>query len=137
MPRKRRNSEGGGTATLVDGNTEGEVHSMEAGTLSGLFEELSADQWKEQGGGGTAERGLYTTVLAQFVASGGKYAVISMARGKFAGKKASSVSTALKNAQGAKSAPEGSEHVKISSRGENAEKGIEGAVFLENTAIEG
>jgi hypothetical protein len=103
---------------------------------TGLFEELSADEWKEQGGGGSTERGLYGKVLTQFAASGRKYAVISMAKGRFAGKKASSVATALKNTKDGKNAPEGVEHVKITSKGDNKEKGIDGAVFLENTSIE-
>lgn len=108
---------------------------MSTTELTDLFEELDADEWKAQGGGGSTERGLYATVLTQFAQSGKQYAVISMARGRFAGKKASSVATALKNTKDAKNAPEGVEHIKITSKGENKEKGIDGAVFLENTSV--
>ena len=101
-----------------------------------LFETLTSDEWKEEGGGGAAERGLYTRVLVDFANSGQRYARISMARGPFNGKKSSSVSTALKNAKDSKNAPDNVATIKISSRGENAEKGIEGVVFLENTAVE-
>ena len=100
------------------------------------FEPLSADEWKEQGGVGNTERGLYGTVLTEFANSGQRYAVISMSRGKFSGKKASSVATALKTTRDGKNAPENVGTIKVKSRAENAEKGIEGAVFLENTAVE-
>jgi hypothetical protein len=100
-----------------------------------LFETVSADEWVELGGGGSAERGLYTRVLVSFQTSGERYAKIPMDRGLFAGKKASSVATALKNSKDSKNAPDGLETIKISSRGENKEKGITGMVFLENTAV--
>jgi len=105
--------------------------------MSDYFQPLTADEWQEQGGVGNTERGLYGTVLSEFVGSGQRYAVISMARGKFAGKKASSVATALKTTRDGKSAPDGVEGIKVKSRAANTEKGIEGAVFLENTAVEG
>lgn len=108
---------------------------MAATETEQLFETISADEWRDQGGGGAAERGLYTRVLTAFAQSGQRYARISMARGTFAGKKSSSVATALKNAKDSKNAPDGLETVKISSRGQNDEKGIEGVVFLENTAV--
>ena len=100
-----------------------------------LFETLDADQWREAGGGGAAERGLYTRVLTSFAGSQERYGQIPMNRGVFNGKKASSVATALKNAKDSKNAPDGLDTIKISSRGENAEKGIVGMVFLENTAV--
>lgn len=100
-----------------------------------LFETLDADEWKEHGGGGSAERGLYTTVLASFASSGERYATISMERGRFAGKKPTSVATALKNAKDSKSAPDGVDKIKVTSRSENKEKGVKGAVFMENTAV--
>lgn len=101
-----------------------------------IFETLSADEWKEAGGGGSAERGLYSQILLDFVASGQRYAMIKTDAGRFAGKQASSISTALKNARDGKNAPDSVGTVKVSSRGGNKEKGEGGTVFLENTAVE-
>jgi hypothetical protein len=103
--------------------------------VGNLFEEISADEWRTEGGGGSAERGLYTKVLVAFHTGGKRYARIPMNRGVFNGKKSSSVATALKNAKDAKSAPEGLDSIKVSSRGQNDDKGIVGMVFLENTAV--
>lgn len=100
-----------------------------------LFETLDAEEWREAGGGGSAERGLYTRVLVTFGEQNVRYAQIPMNRGVFNGKRASSVATALKNAKDSKNAPAGLDPIKISSRGENADKGIVGMVFLENTAV--
>ena len=100
-----------------------------------LFDTLDADEWKELGGGGSAERGLYSEVLKSFRDSGKRYARISTANGRFAGKKATSIATALKLTREGKNAPENVDSIKITSRGENPEKGVEGAVFLENTAV--
>jgi len=106
--------------------------------VDNLFETLSQDEWVEQGGGGSAERGIYSKVLEAFVNRGERYGRIPMDRGAFAGKNASSVATALKSAQeGTKTqaAPESFAAIKISSKGGNAEKGTKGVVFLENTAV--
>jgi len=100
-----------------------------------LFETLEADEWAAQGGGGAAERGLYTTVIGQFAESGKRYATISLDRGRFAGKKPTSVATALKNAVNSKNAPKGTDKIKITSRSANKEKGVTAAVFMENTAV--
>ena len=104
-------------------------------TTENLFEEISADEWREEGGGGSAERGLYTKVLTAFHTGGKRYARIPMNRGVFNGKKSSSVATALKNAKDSKNAPDGLDTIKVSSRGANDDKGIVGMVFLENTAV--
>ena len=45
------------------------------------------------------------------------------------------MATALKNTQNGKNAPEGVGHIKITSRGENKEKGVKGAIFLENPNV--
>jgi hypothetical protein len=100
-----------------------------------LFETLSKEEYLEQGGAGSAERGLYARVLAAFADSGERYAAIPTDRGPFEGKVASSISTALKTARGSKSAPDAWEHIKITSKGGNKEKGIAGVVFLENAAV--
>lgn len=126
MPRNRRS---------ISNTTEGEVTQMAATETEQLFEALTPDAWREAGGGGAAERGLYTRVLTGFAASNQRYAQIPMNRGVFNGKKASSVATALKNAKDSKNAPDGLDTIKVSSRGENAEKGITGMVFLENVAV--
>lgn len=107
-----------------------------------LFETLSKDDWVEQGGGGSAERGLYTRVLQAVVERGERYNRIPMDRGPFAGKQASSVATALKSAQeGTKTipAPASFAALRISSKGEKrAEDGSvvqRGVVYIENTAV--
>jgi hypothetical protein len=102
---------------------------------SDLFTPLTEDQWAAEGASGAAERGLYGLVLTSFAASGQRHAMITTDRGRFAGKKAQSVATALKNTQNGKNAPEGVGHIKITSRGENKEKGVKGAIFLENPNV--
>ncbi len=101
-----------------------------------LFETLSQDEWNEAGGGGSVERGKYLNLLVAFAQSGQRFARIPTDRGPFAGKQASSISTALKNARDGKSAPDNVATVKISSKGGDKEKGALGTVFLENTAVE-
>lgn len=103
--------------------------------MSELFDTLTPDEWKEQGGVGNTERGLYPEVLKQFIASGERYAVISMARGRFSGKKAASVAQSLKTTRDGKNAEDGWSNVTVKSRAENEGKGVEGAVFLENTSL--
>jgi len=98
-------------------------------------ETLSQDEWNESGGGGAAERGLYARVLEYVRDSGQRFHRISVESGPFAGKKPSSIATALKNARDGKNAPEGVDKIQISSQGPSEKKGTKGAVFLENEAI--
>jgi hypothetical protein len=95
--------------------------------MSELFAVKTKDEWREAGGGAQAEKGLYAQLLEQFIATGERYAEISVENGHFAGKKTQSVSTAIKQARDAKTAPEGAQSVKVNSKGSS--------VFLENTAI--
>ena len=95
--------------------------------MSELFQVVEKDEWRSAGGGAQAEKGLYTQLLEQFIAGGGRYATISCSNGHFAGKKTQSVSTAIKQARDAKNAPEGAAGIKVNSKGEN--------VFLENTNV--
>ena len=92
-----------------------------------VFEVLSDEEWTESGAGATAEKGEYGRILAAFAASGQRYAKISTEAGRFAGRKASSITTALKNARDAKSAPDGLEGIRVSSKNN--------MVFLENSAV--
>jgi hypothetical protein len=94
-----------------------------------VFEVLNQEQWNEAGAGGSAEKGEYGRILSEFASAGARYAQISTETGRFAGKQASSITTALKNARDGKSAPEGVENLRISSR--------KGTIFLENPAVEG
>lgn len=93
-----------------------------------VFEVLTTEQWNEKGAGGSAEKGEYGRILEAFVQSGARYAQISTESGRFAGKQASSISTALKNARDGKGAPEGVGELRVSSR--------KGTIFLENPAVE-
>ena len=98
-------------------------------------EPLTQDEWVDEGGAGSAERGVYAQVLMYVRDSNQRYHRIPMDRGPFAGKVASSVATALKNARDGKSAPENVGHIKITSKGANEKSGSKGVVFLENTAV--
>ena len=95
--------------------------------MSELFTVRPKDEWRAEGGGAQAEKGLYNQLLEAFIATGERYATISVSNGHFEGKKTQSVSTAIKQARDAKNAPEGAAAVKVNSKGDN--------VFLENTAI--
>jgi len=97
--------------------------------MSNVFEVLTQDQWNEAGAGGSAEKGEYGRILVAFADSGAQYAQISTENGRFAGKQASSITTALKNARDGKQAPEGVSDLRISSR--------KGTIFLENPAVAG
>ena len=93
-----------------------------------MFEALTSDDWAEAGAPGTVSRGQYGQILQDFVDAGIRYARISLGEGApLAGKKATSVATALKNAKDSKNAPESFEAIKVSARKD--------AVFLENTAV--
>lgn len=99
-------------------------------------EALTQDEWSSEGGGGSAERGVYAQVLIYVRDSGVRYHRIPMDRGPFAGKKAQSVAASLKSAQSGKNAPENVDALKITSKGANEEKGTKGVVYIENTAVE-
>lgn len=95
-----------------------------------VFETMSREEWVESGAGQSAQKGEYAQILTDFLGTGEQYARINTAaegNGRFAGKQASSVSTALKNARDSKNAPEGADAIKISSKN--------GIVFLENTTV--
>jgi hypothetical protein len=91
--------------------------------MSSVFEPMTQDEWVEAGAGASAAKGEYATILSQFAESGSQFARIPTETGRFAGKKASSVSTALKNARDSKSAPEGVAGIKVTSKN--------GIVYLE------
>lgn len=95
-----------------------------------VFEPLSQEEWTEAGAGASAEKGEYLKILVGFNDSGQRYAVIrtdSEHNGRFAGRKASSISTALKNARDSKNAPEAVASIKVTSK--------KGNVYLENEAV--
>jgi len=96
-----------------------------------VFETMTQDEWVEAGAGASAQKGEYGSILSQFVESGGRFAKIDTrpeSGGRFAGKKATSITTALKNARDSKNAPDGvGEHIKISSK--------ENVVYLENQNV--
>jgi len=96
-----------------------------------VFEVMDRDAWVESGAGQSAQKGEYAQILTDFLATGRRYANISTAadgNGRFAGKSASSISTALKGARDSKNAPEGADSIKVTSKS--------GVVFLENTSVE-
>jgi hypothetical protein len=90
-----------------------------------VFEVMTEEQWDESGAGTSAEKGFYAQVLADFAASGGKYATISTESGKFKGRKASALSTSLKQARDSKNAPEGVAGIEVRAK--------KSAVYLHNT----
>ena len=92
-----------------------------------VFETLSEDEWKESGAGLSAEKGEYARILQSFVDAGAKHARIPTDSGRFAGKKASTITTALKNARDAKNAPDGLDVVVVSSKN--------GSVYLRNKSV--
>lgn len=91
-----------------------------------VFEVLTEEQWDESGAGTAAEKGFYSQVLAEFAASGAKYATISTESGKFKGRKASAISTSLKQARDSKNAPENVGTIEVRAK--------KNAVYLHNTA---
>lgn len=96
------------------------------------FEVMTREEWVESGAGSGARQGEYSTILGQFVESGERFARINtdpQGSGRFAGKKASSISTSLKGARDGKNPPAGvGENIVITSKN--------GVVYLENTAVE-
>lgn len=119
MPRQRKGTE---VQTQEEGNSMTEVEY--------IFESMSEEEWAEAGAAASAEKGIYGKLLTAFAQSGQRFARISTQTGQFAGKQASSISTALKNARDGKNAPEGVQHVKVSSRTDKESK--VGTVYLEN-----
>lgn len=102
------------------------------------FEVVSREEWVEQGAGNSARKGEYTSILGEMADSGQRYFRINTAKdsgGRFAGKKASAVATALKQARDAKNAPENLSNIQITSKSEKGAEGI-GLVFVENTGVE-
>lgn len=91
-----------------------------------VFEVLTEEQWDESGAGTAAEKGFYAQVLTEFAAAGVKYATISTESGKFKGRKASALSTSLKQARDSKNAPDGVSGIEIRAK--------KNAVYLHNTA---
>ena len=141
MPRRRGNT----TDTMEYGSedvatiTEGEngmSTTEQTVDFSDAFEVIDKETWEQEGGAGAAERGLYAGILTSFAAKGARHARLVIGQGRWAGKKASSVATALKNTKDGKNAPAGVGHLKITSKGDNAEKGIPGVVYLENPQVE-
>lgn len=96
-----------------------------------MFETLDSEAWAEAGAPGTVSRGQYGQILVDFANAGVRYAKIGLGEGTpLAGKSASTIATALKNARDSKNAPEGvGDNIKISGR-EKLQ-----AVFLENTDV--
>jgi hypothetical protein len=140
MARRRRTVDSkadSGTDAVVETSNGGE--NMSETAQENLFTEpMTAEEWSSEGGGGSAARGQYTKVLTFIRDSGKRYHRIPLDRGPFAGKKSASVGTALKNAQRAKNAPEGigEDVIKVTARSANEEKGVTGAIYVENTAVE-
>jgi hypothetical protein len=131
MARSRRKA-GVDTSATVQVEDNNVLTTKESTVMSNtVFEPLSAEEWQESGAGATAEKGEYGRILVAFVESGQRYAKISTAAdagGRFAGRKASSIGTALKNARDSKTAPDGvGENIRITSK--------DGAVYLENEDV--
>ena len=103
---------------------------MSGTELEGVLESMSEEEWAEAGAAASAEKGIYGRILTAFANGGQRFARISTQTGQFAGKQASSVSTALKNARDGKNAPEGVQHIKVSSRTDKETK--VGTIYLEN-----
>lgn len=130
---RRRSTKAVHKPSTTEGNTEVTTITQERNTMSDVFETLSAEDWQESGAGAVAEKGEYGRILKAFVDSGEPYARISMTSGRFAGRKASTISMALKNARDSKNAPEGvGENIRISSKS-SREEGGPSFVYLENT----
>ena len=135
MARKRKTELDTPDIVELEGN---DAHNGRGeNSMSNLFETISKDEWVESGAGRQAEKGLYTQVLEAVVETGQRYAQINTAKdsgGRFAGKKASAVATALKNARDGKNAPESVQNIQISSKTVKGSEGL-GMVYLENENI--
>jgi hypothetical protein len=117
-------------ATLSSSTEEGTIEDIgeEVNTMSEMvFEVLSDEEWTEAGAGNSAEKGEYGRILSAFADSGQRFAKIPTDKGRFNGRKASSITTALKNARDSKSAPEAVAKIKVTSKNS--------IVYLENEAL--
>jgi hypothetical protein len=106
-------------------------HGIGENRMSSLFEAVTPEEWVEAGAGRQAEKGLYLQLLEAVAEGGQRYNRIPTAPdsgGRFAGAKASSITTALKTARGSDKAPASVKQIQVSSKG--------GVIFLENEAVE-
>jgi len=113
----------------VEGNTA--PNGTGENRMSNLFEAVTQEEWTAAGAGRQAEKGLYLQLLEDVAEAGVRYARIPTAPdsgGRFAGAKASSITTALKTARGSDKAPASVKQIQVSSKG--------GVIFLENEAVE-
>jgi len=133
LARKRKLDSG--DTIVVEGNDA--PNGQGENRMSNLFETITPEQWNESGAGRQAEKGLYTQLLEAVAEGGERYAQINTAKdsgGRFAGKKASAVATALKNARDGKNAPDQIQKIQISSKTVKGSEGL-GMVYLENEAV--
>lgn len=101
-----------------------------------VFESISAEDFAASGAGSTAEKGEGLRILTDFADTGERYGIIRLvdAEGaplpgaRFAGRKASTVATSLKQALNSKDAPESIAQVKVMSK--------KGNVYLLNEAVD-
>lgn len=115
-----------------------EVSNKQGEYRMSVFETLSREEWVNMGAGSSARKGEYGEILVELANSGQRYALINTDAtngGRFGGRKASAVATALKQARDSKNAPAGVDKIQISSKSEKGADGI-GLVFLENEAVE-
>lgn len=108
---------------------------MSTTDYSGVFEAVNEEEWTALGGNGQAAKGMYVGILASFLASELPFATISVTKGQFAGKKASSVATALKTARDGKNAPKEIQNIEVTSKGPSKDGNTPGLVFLKNPAV--
>lgn len=109
---------------------------MSSTDYSDIFQPVSEEEWSELGGNGQAAKGMYVGILKSFLDSGLRTATISVTTGRFAGKKASSVATALKTARDGKNAPTDIAGIEVTSKGPSKDGSQPGLVFLKNPAVE-
>ena len=102
-----------------------------------VFEPVSEEEWASLGGNGQAAKGMYVGILKSFLDSGHRTATISVTKGRFQGKKASSVATALKTARDGKNAPKEISEIEVTSKGPSKDGNTPGLVFLKNPAVAG
>lgn len=118
-----------GATMETEGNNA--PHGIGENRMSSLFEAVTPEEWVEAGAGRQAEKGLYLQLLEAVAEGGQRYNRIPTAPdsgGRFAGAKASSITTALKTARGSDKAPASVKQIQVSSKG--------GVIFLENEAVE-
>lgn len=101
-----------------------------------VFETISGDEFASSGAGQSAEKGEHLQILTNFAETGERYGIIRLVDeegnavpgARFAGRKASTIATALKQAANSKDAPESVAGVKVMSK--------KGNVYLMNEAVE-